>query len=89
MFRNDAFRGTRRRIALTLVAAILGVTAAAFAGEEEGEAAFCEKTVMRCFADAVASGFMTLGAALLPHLSFCLIGYSFCERFVEPLLHLY
>jgi hypothetical protein len=51
--------------------------------DDGGDSGFCERIALKCIGDALVAGFFSPGAALPLFLSFCLIGYSFCERYVE------
>ncbi len=73
-----------RVIALALMFAILGFICAPLpAAEEESEASSCESAVLKCVSEAILSGLLSAGATLPIYLSFCLIGYAFCEKYVE------
>jgi hypothetical protein len=78
---------SERLVAFILAAAFLGTAAGPVFSEAEAEKGLCEHVAMRCLADAIASGFLSLGASLVPQIAFCVVGYSFCERYVEPLLY--
>jgi len=73
-----------RIIALALVLAILGwMSAPQAAAGEDGGSSYCERVALKCISEAVLSGIFTEGATLPVFLSFCLIGYGFCEKYVE------
>jgi hypothetical protein len=79
--------GTERLIALALAMVFLGmIVAPAAIAEEESEKKICEKAWLRCMVDAAIAAFLSKGASILFSIQFCLDGYVFCERYVEPLL---
>ena len=73
-----------RIIALALMFSIFGFVCAPLpAAEEENEGSYCERAALKCVSEAVISGIFSQGATLPIFLSFCLIGYGFCEKYVE------
>jgi hypothetical protein len=39
--------------------------------------------LLKCLAEAIVAGLFSLGASFAIFLSFCLVGYDFCERYIE------
>ncbi len=78
---------SERLVAFILAAAFLGTAAGPVLAMEEAEKGLCETVARRCLADAITSGFLSMGASLAAQIAFCIVGYSFCERYVEPLLN--
>jgi hypothetical protein len=73
-----------RAIALVLAVSLAGLTfAAPLAAEEENDSSYCERVALKCVSEAILSGLFSQGATLPIFLSFCLIGYGFCEKYVE------
>ena len=68
--------------ALVLILACTAL-AAAFPVEESGESAMCKAAFSKCMGEAIVSGFFSAGATLFFYVSFCLIGWDFCQRYVE------
>ena len=86
MMFSKSFKKASRVASVVLAAVFLGMAAGPAPAAEEAALGLCEKVVLECLGDAIASAFLSLGASLGPQIAFCLVGYSFCERFVEPLL---
>ena len=73
-----------RTIVLALVVSLAGFTLAGSLSAEEGsDSSFCERAALKCVSEAIISGLFSQGATLPIFLSFCLIGYGFCEKYVE------
>lgn len=73
-----------RAIALILTVSLVGFMLAASSAAEEGyEGSYCERAALKCVSDAIIAGLFSQGATLPIFLSFCLIGYGFCEKYVE------
>ena len=73
-----------RAIVLALMISLGGFTlAASLSAEEENNSSYCERVALKCVSDAILSGLLSQGATLPVFLSFCLIGYGFCEKYVE------
>jgi len=73
-----------RAIALVLTVSLVGfMLAASLSAEEENDSSYCERAALKCVSDAIISGLFSQGATLPIFLSFCLIGYGFCEKYVE------
>lgn len=70
---------------LTVVLAWL-IAAPAFAAEEETEESICLAALKRCLAEAIVSGLLSWGSTIVLFLSFCLVGYDFCVRYIDELV---
>ena len=81
MFSQIAKAGRACAWSLVLVLACAAL-AAAFPVEEGGEAASCKGAFSRCMGEAIVSGFFSAGATLFYYVSFCLIGWDFCQKYV-------
>jgi hypothetical protein len=76
--------GAWRACAWTLVLVLsCAALAAAFPVEEGGEAAVCTAALSRCVGEAIVSGLFSAGATLFYYVSFCLIGWDFCQRYLQ------
>ena len=73
-----------RAIALVLTVSLVGIMfAAPLSAEKENDSSYCERAALKCASDAIISGLFSQGATLPIFLGFCLIGYGFCEKYVE------
>ncbi len=83
----NTFKGSfwRRAVGTVLIVSLAGLLLSAPCRANDGsEGGFCERIVLKCLGDAIVAGFFSPGYGFPIYLSFCLIGYSFCERYVEP-----
>ena len=67
---------------LVLILACAALSPAAPAAED-AEASLCKTAFSRCMGEAIVSSLLTGGGALFYHVSFCLIGWDFCQRYIE------
>jgi hypothetical protein len=65
-------------LSLSLIA-----SAAAFPLEDDAESSACQAAFSRCMAEAIFAGLLSAGGAIFYYVSFCLIGWDFCKRYVE------
>jgi len=73
-----------RAIALALVVSLAGFMLVAPSSAEEGnDTSLCERAALKCVSEAIFSGLFSQGATLPIFLGFCLMGYGFCEKYVE------
>jgi hypothetical protein len=63
------------------LALVMGAAASPF--EDDAESALCKAAFSRCMGEAIVSGLLSAGGALFYYVSFCLIGWDFCQRYVE------
>jgi hypothetical protein len=82
MYSKTSRTGRACAWALVLILACAAL-AAAFPVEASGEAAACKSAFSRCMGEAIVSGFFTAGATLFYYVSFCLIGWDFCQKYVQ------
>jgi len=77
-----------RAICLALVFSLAGfMLAGSLSAGEENDSSYCEGVALKCVSDAIISGLFSQGATLPVFLSFCLIGYGFCEKYVEKYIY--
>ncbi len=77
----------RRSLALVLTAALAWlITGPAFAVGEDDEESICSQVLKKCFADAILYGLLTKSIGFIVYLTFCLVGYDFCMRYVDECL---
>jgi len=69
--------------AILIVSLVVLLFPAPSRANDGSDSGYCEGIVLKCIGDALVSGFFSPGSALPIYLCFCLIGYSFCERYVE------
>ena len=67
--------------ALVLILACAAL-AAALSVDASGESALCKAAFSRCMGEAIVSGLFSAGATLFYYVSFCLIGWDFCQKYV-------
>ncbi|MGA2587224.1 MAG: hypothetical protein ABSF88_09400 [Candidatus Aminicenantales bacterium] len=73
-----------RAIGAVLIVSLAGLLLSAPCRADDGsDSNFCERIVLKCLGDAIVAGFFSPSYGFPLYLSFCLIGYSFCERYVE------
>lgn len=76
--------GVRRSLALLLTAAmawlLIGPALAVAAVDEQD---ICRKAWTKCLAEAVISGLLSWGATIVFYLSFCIVGYDFCLKYID------
>jgi hypothetical protein len=73
-----------RAMALALMVSWVGFSLAALpSAEDDNGSGYCERVALKCLAEAVVAGIFSQGATIPFFLSFCLIGYGFCEKYVE------
>jgi hypothetical protein len=74
----------KRSLALVLTAALAWlVTGPAFLAAEESEENFCFQVLKKCFGDAILYGFLTRGIGFVVYMTYCLVGYDFCMKYVD------
>jgi len=77
------FAKAGRVCAWTLVFALAcAAVAPAVSANDSGEEARCKAAFSRCMGEAIVSGFFSGGSTLFYFVSFCLIGYDFCQKYV-------
>lgn len=75
---------TGRAVGWVLIVTFVWVlTAVHLTAESASDGDFCERVLLTCVAEAIIAGLFSLGASFAMFLSFCLIGYDFCERYIE------
>ncbi|MBM3311663.1 MAG: hypothetical protein FJY80_09160 [Candidatus Aminicenantes bacterium] len=79
------FQRRERRLGMALLAAFMGfVVGPVWPAAEEDESSICLQAFSNCFVVAVAKAGGQVGMGLFYHLQFCIIGFSFCERYIAP-----
>lgn len=74
----------KRSLALVLTVALAWlITGPAFLAAEESEESFCFQVLKKCLGDAILYGLLTMGVGFFVYLTFCLVGYDFCMRYVD------
>jgi hypothetical protein len=68
---------------LLILSLALAMTAAASPLEEDAESSLCKAALSRCMGDAIFSGLFSSGATLFYYVSFCLIGWDFCQKYIQ------
>jgi hypothetical protein len=68
--------------ALVLILSCAALTAA-FPVEDDAESSLCKAAFSRCMAEAIFSGLFSAGGTLFFYVSFCLIGWDFCQKYVQ------
>jgi len=68
---------------LILILACAALAAAAAPSEDDAEASLCKTAFSRCMGEAIVTSLLTGGGALFYHVSFCLIGWDFCQRYIQ------
>ena len=61
----------------------LVVTAPASPLEGDADSAICQAALSRCMGEAIFTGLLSSGATLFYYVSFCLIGWDFCQKYVQ------
>ena len=61
----------------------LAMTAAASPLEDDAGSSVCTAALARCMGEAIFSGLFSAGATLFFYVSFCLIGWDFCQKYVQ------
>lgn len=61
----------------------LAMTAAASPLEDDADSALCKGAFSRCMGEAIISGLFSSGATLFYYVSFCIIGWDFCQKYVQ------
>jgi hypothetical protein len=49
----------------------------------EAEAGLCKSVLTKCMGEAIVSGVLSGGTAFMYYATFCLVGYDFCQKYVE------
>jgi hypothetical protein len=70
-------------LALVFIMACAALAPAAAPAEDDAEASLCKAAFSRCMGEAIVSGLLTGGGALFYYVSFCLIGWDFCQRYIQ------
>jgi hypothetical protein len=68
---------------LLILSLALVMGAAASPLEVDAESGLCKAAFSRCMGEAIFSGLLSSGATLFYYVSFCLIGWDFCQKYVE------
>ena len=68
---------------LLILSLVLVTIAAASPLEEDSESALCKAAFSRCMGEAIVTSLLSSGGALFYYVSFCLIGWDFCQKYVE------
>jgi hypothetical protein len=67
-----------------LVLSLVLVTGAAGSPlANDAESTLCQSAFSKCMGEAIATGFLSAGGALFYYVSFCLIGWDFCQKYVQ------
>jgi len=72
--------GLALALAFILACAALAPAAPAV---DDAEASLCKAAFSRCMGEAIVASLLTGGGALFYQVSFCLIGWDFCQRYIE------
>jgi len=76
--------GVKRSLALVLTAAMAWfLIGPVLAAAEDGESDICRKALAKCIAEAIVSGLLSMGATIVFFVSFCLVGYDFCLKYID------
>jgi hypothetical protein len=63
------------------LALVTGVAASPLT--DDAESSLCMAALSRCMGEAIFAGLISAGGALFYYVSFCLIGWDFCRRYVQ------
>jgi len=73
-----------RVMGAVLIVSLAGLLLSAPCRANDGdESALCERVFLKCLGEAIVAGFFSPNYGFAVYLSFCVIGYTFCERYVE------
>ncbi len=75
---------TGRAVGWVLIVSFVWIMSAVhLTAEDATYADICGTVFLKCLAEAIIAGLFSLGSSFALFLSFCLVGYDFCERYVE------
>ena len=68
---------------LLILSLALVIGAAASPLEEGAESSLCKEAFSKCMGEAIVTGLLSAGGALFYYVSFCIIGWDFCQKYVQ------